>query len=204
MATPKFKDEEPPPSYKSLFDDNFENLNFQSINFDNYSISGDLFQQYFFPLNDLTNALNDIPSTLESYDRQYHASSKISTTDSQNQFLKSTETKQFHATMIQLYQRMSSHSMQQSVEPMLSLFQLADHPKRTYFTKEKLWPDGKGCYHGELDWKSRREGLGRMEWRDGNRLYLGHWKKDRMSGEGIMWWRGSGNIYRGNGIFLRE
>jgi len=203
MATPQFKDEDPPPSYKSLFDDNFENLNFQRINFDNCSISGNLFQQSFFPQNDLTNALNDIPSILETHDRHYHASSNISfsnssATDSQNQFLKSTEREQFNATMIQLHQLMTSDSIQQSVEPILSLFQFTDHPKRTYFTKENLWPDGEGCYHGELDWKSRREGVGRMEWRDGNRLYFGQWKKNKMSGEGIMWWRGSGNVYRGS------
>ena len=75
--------------------------------------------------------------------------------------------------------------------------ELQKDPSRTYFTKRKVWPEGEGCYHGELDWKGRRAGHGRMVWGDGSRVYMGYWAKNRMEGEGAIWWEGTGTYYIG-------
>ena len=75
--------------------------------------------------------------------------------------------------------------------------ELEKDPNRTYFTKRKVWPEGEGCYYGELDWKGRRAGAGRMVWGAGSRVYAGHWVKNRMEGEGVIWWEGTGTYYSG-------
>ena len=82
-------------------------------------------------------------------------------------------------------------------ELVVTLLQLQEAPHRTYFSKRKVWPEGEGCYYGELDWKGRRAGAGRMVWGAGSRVYAGHWVKNRMEGEGVIWWEGTGTYYSG-------
>merc|ERR1719154_294931 len=48
-----------------------------------------------------------------------------------------------------------------------NLFDLRDQYHHTYFTKQKTWVEGEGTYQGEMDWKGRRAGHGRMVWRNG-------------------------------------
>ena len=80
------------------------------------------------------------------------------------------------------------------VVPMLVL---KKDPNRTYFTIQKVWTEGEGLYHGELDWKGRRTGHGKMVWADGSRVYLGFWAKNKMKGDGVIWWEGTGTYYTG-------
>eukprot|EP00091_Calanus_sinicus_P002287 TRINITY_DN12309_c0_g1_i1.p1 TRINITY_DN12309_c0_g1~~TRINITY_DN12309_c0_g1_i1.p1 ORF type:complete len:105 (-),score=21.95 TRINITY_DN12309_c0_g1_i1:259-573(-) len=65
-----------------------------------------------------------------------------------------------------------------------NLLELRDEYCRTYFTKHQVWPEGEGTYKGEMDWKGRRSGHGRMVWDDGHKIYVGGWIKDQMEGEG--------------------
>ena len=75
--------------------------------------------------------------------------------------------------------------------------ELVKRPNRTYFSKTKMWPEGEGVYYGELDWKGRRVGHGKMVWGGGARVYLGYWAKNRMEGEGIIFWASTGTFYKG-------
>ena len=77
------------------------------------------------------------------------------------------------------------------------LLELKKGRGRTYFKVEKVWPDGEGVYEGELDWKRRRTGHGKMVWADGSRIYTGYWHKNKMCGEGVIWWAGTGTYYTG-------
>ena len=67
----------------------------------------------------------------------------------------------------------------------------------TCFTRHGQWPEGEGTYKGELDWKGRRSGQGRIEWTEDERSYEGKWVKDMMEGEGILWWGKTGSYYAG-------
>ena len=76
-------------------------------------------------------------------------------------------------------------------------FDLEEDNRRTYFTRHRRWPEGEGTYRGELDWKGRRSGHGCMVWKD-DRVYHGHWFKDRMDGAGKVHWKRTGSYYHGN------
>ena len=82
-------------------------------------------------------------------------------------------------------------------DPLLTLLHISETPYRTYFTKHKIWPEGEGCYYGELDWKRRRAGQGKMVWASGRQVYTGHWVKNRMEGRGVIFWKGTGTYYSG-------
>ena len=69
---------------------------------------------------------------------------------------------------------------------------------KTVFIKSGRWPDGEGIYVGELDWKGRRSGQGKMEWISQNRVYQGSWVTNQMEGFGCIWWRDTGSYYAGN------
>ena len=77
------------------------------------------------------------------------------------------------------------------------LLELRDEYYRTYFTKHQVWPEGEGTYKGEMDWKGRRSGHGRMVWDDGHKIYVDEWVKDQMEGEGVIWWIKTGSYYHG-------
>ena len=63
--------------------------------------------------------------------------------------------------------------------------------------KHKTWPEGEGTYKGEMDWKGRRSGQGKMVWDNGAKIYVGEWVKDCMDGTGVLWWNQTGSYYRG-------
>lgn len=77
------------------------------------------------------------------------------------------------------------------------LFDLRDEYHRTYFTKQKTWIDGEGTYQGEMDWKGRRVGHGRMVWGNDGKVFAGDWVKDKMEGAGVIWWESTGTCYSG-------
>ena len=85
----------------------------------------------------------------------------------------------------------------QLAEHLLTLLHISEKPYNTFFTRYKVWPEGEGCYHGELDWKGRRAGDGRMVWGGGDLVYKGRWEKNMMEGEGVMVWVVSGTYYSG-------
>ena len=88
----------------------------------------------------------------------------------------------------------SKHQLSMEIE---CLLELRDEYYRTYFTKHQVWPEGEGTYRGEMDWKGRRSGHGRMVWDNGHKIYVGEWVKDQMEGEGVIWWNKTGSYYHG-------
>ena len=75
------------------------------------------------------------------------------------------------------------------------LLELREEDSRTYFTREKECVEGRGEYRGELDWKGRRSGQGKMVW--GDKVYVGDWVRDTMDGQGMIWGGETGSYYSG-------
>nr|XP_040565151.1 uncharacterized protein LOC121115060 [Lepeophtheirus salmonis] len=65
---------------------------------------------------------------------------------------------------------------------------LIPEASQTFFhlCDDRVWKEGlRGSYHGELDYKLRRNGYGLMQYHNGD-AYLGHWNKDEPQGNGIL------------------
>ena len=75
------------------------------------------------------------------------------------------------------------------------MLELREEDSRTYFTRKKVCREGGGEYRGELDWKGRRSGQGKMVW--GDKVYVGDWIRDSMDGQGMIWWGRTGSYYSG-------